>query len=638
MQAVHNDQSLETHAGQPVLRISLEGSAYLVLVLFVLLLRVAELDTVPMSDAEALQALPAYHALHPDAPGEPQPAQSALTFYLQIASFTLLGGTELAARLPGVMAAVVLVLMPLLFRERIGRDRSFVLSVLLGVSPIAFAASRFADPALWTVIFALALGWAAWRYWESRSRVDALLLAFFAAVLAFLTEPGGVWLLLAMLGAAFVALWWTVLLAPVRMDSPGDDLLLEVRASLREYPWGAAGLTAAGVLLLMGTGFMLYPAGLSIVGETLLQALAGFIQPSQEGSPALFPLLTMIVYNPLLIVLGVTGAVFLILRQVDTFADRFLMSALALMALFFVVYAGGRPGWALFLVLPLAWLTTQLAREIVTTYPVPSFVNQPSPWVIGALAAAVVGVLLILSLHIQGVGRGLMIFPVGGDLTTLMEPQFNYLRASTIWIVISAVLLAVGYFLAMSLWGSVTALQGLGLGVLLFMVGAGVGTGWSVAVTNSSNPAELWHNSAISPDAPLLRETLLEISQRDTLGFPQIPLAILLDEAAGIHDDRFLAWLVRDFENARFVASLADARRGEIVLLPASVEEPDLGGSYVGQSFALRSYASVGDLGLLDWVPWLSLRQLRAQGIPRTTAILWLRIDVYDGIPADERP
>src|SRR5690606_6280789 len=127
----------------------------------------------------------------------------------------------------------------------------------------------------------------------------------------------------------------------------------------------------------------------------------------------------------------------------------------------------------------------------------------------------------------------------------------------------------------------------------------------------------------VSPDAYKLRQSLIEISQRDTGGFPDIPVTILLDEAAGVTDDGLLAWLVRDFEQARFVNTMSDAARDEIVLLPVMEEEPTLEGSYVGQSFAIRLYNTNAYLSPMEWLSWFTQRSTRSNTPTHDTSILW---------------
>ena len=119
-----------------------------------------------MTDTEAIQALPAYHAVDDNAPGTPQEATSVVVFWLQRISFTFFGGSELSARIPGVLGGLALILMPLFFRSRIGREQTFLLSLILAFSPIAFTSARFADPVIWTMVFAMGVLWAIWRYWE----------------------------------------------------------------------------------------------------------------------------------------------------------------------------------------------------------------------------------------------------------------------------------------------------------------------------------------------------------------------------------------------------------------------------------------------------------------------------------------
>jgi hypothetical protein len=157
-------------------------------------------------------------------------------------------------------------------------------------------------------------------------------------------------------------------------------------------------------------------------------------------------------------------------------------------------------------------------------------------------------------------------------------------------------------------------------------------------VSHVSNPAELWHTTTVSPDAYKLRQTLFEVARRDSSGFPEIPVTVLLDREAGITDDGLIAWLLRDFDDARFVETLGEAAQDEIILLPVMSEDPDLGGSYVGQSFAIRSYGTESLMTPFDWLSWFTQRSTRSYTATTDTSILWLRIDVYDGSPIELRP
>ncbi|MFN8452843.1 MAG: hypothetical protein U0521_30585, partial [Anaerolineae bacterium] len=79
--------------------VSFELIAYGAILVLALVLRLAELDTTPIMASETHNALAAWRVIMPNAPGEPLIASSALLFALQSLSFSVLGGTELAARI-----------------------------------------------------------------------------------------------------------------------------------------------------------------------------------------------------------------------------------------------------------------------------------------------------------------------------------------------------------------------------------------------------------------------------------------------------------------------------------------------------------------------------------------------------------
>jgi hypothetical protein len=646
MQAVNREQPILTINQTAALRISVEFVAYAVLIIFALLLRVADLDIVPMNDTEAIQALPAYQAVYPETPAQPQPARSPIMFWLQVVSFSLLGGNEFAARLPGVIGGIVLILMPLLFRERIGRERTFWLSLLLALSPIAFASARFAEPVIWTLVFAFGFLWAVWRYYDSANRSHLLLAAVMLGALALLTESGGLIFTLILGLSAFITVWWVVLDAPQMYDVPGEEVWNAVRDFVRSIPLQQVFIILAATIVLGSTLFFVYPSGLNTVAEVVRNTLTGFIRPYQAGTPPIMPILTLLIYDLWLVVLGVISAAILIENGRANFVDRFAIVLSIVSFVVMLVYRGAQPGYALFIAVPMMWLVARLMRELTVNYAPTLFSYESFEyveddntywWVKWVLALIILSLLVMLTVHWLEIGRGILQLPTENVLAVLAEARFAPFKSSLIWFVISILFVAVGYFLAASIWGHTNSLQGFGLGLVLFMLVSGIGTGWNTAVANASNPYELWHDTATTADAYLLRETLLEVADRDTKGFPLINLTILQDEAAGVTDDSVIAWLVRDFRNTVFVNAIENVQRDEIILMPVMAEDPDLGGSYVGQSFTIRQDWSLSNLCRCELLSWLGQRKGQSTAILHDGTVLWLRIDVYDGIPASER-
>jgi 4-amino-4-deoxy-L-arabinose transferase-like glycosyltransferase len=643
MEAVNQEQNIQ-ETGTGGLKISLEFVAYVLLVTLALVLRIASLNIVPMTDVEAVQALPAYHALDPEAIGSPQAASSPVLFWLQLASFTAFGGNEFASRLPMALGGVILALMPLLFRAKFGGVKSFLLSLILVFSPIALTAARLADPVIWTMVFLLAFFWSVWRYWDSRSFNDALFAAGFLGAFLFLAESGAIILALILVMAGAGAITWQVARAPYESDTVGDEILAALRGFWKDFPVLRALLLILGLIVLLSTGFMLYPSGLNIVSELLNGTLRGFVQASIPDAPPVFALLSLFVYEPVLVIFAVIAALSLLSGR-PTLLDRFAVLWALIAFVVLLVYQGSKPAYALWLVLPLAYLTASLISNLLTNY-MPAMMsadgyisNNPNDyaWIKWVVALIVLAGFLMLSLNLSELGRAFRDYP--GNTLVFDTQQHNVVMFGRMgWFIIMTMLLIVGFFLLASIWGNRNVLQGYGLGAFIFMLILGAGTGWNTSVNHISNPAELWHTTAVSPDAYKLRQTLYEVARRDSAGFPEIAVTVLLDEAAGITDDGLIAWLLRDFEQARFVETLGDAAQDEIILLPVMSEDPDLGGSYVGQSFAIRSYGTENQLSPFDWLSWFTQRSTRNYTSARDTGILWLRIDVYDGAPLEFRP
>lgn len=649
--------------------LSVEVIAYGVLMALALILRIAELDAVPMNDVEASRALATWHTLAPEAPGaigvtsapgEVAPPDSPVVYWAQRLGFALLGANEFAARILTVLAGVALSLTPLLFRATLGVGRAFLASLLLALSPIAFTVARLSEPAIWAALFALLFLSLLERAWTQPTALHRYGFALSLGALLFLTSGAGFVLgVIVLLSVGLTALW--TLFSPDRIEdraanereSDGNANLAQMtRQWLSAFPW----LNAVGAVLLLivvvSTGFMLYPAGLNMVAEVIGDAFTGMTRASESGNLYVFPLQVLLVYEPWLVLIALAGGVWLWRSRFADARTHFLYIWTLVTLIVIAIYPGAGPSQALWLMLPLVAFASAALNELFVHYRALVFwfdsvyddddaLAPRYGWVKWLLGALVLGLLLMLAVHVQEVARHLMTLPgdnVGGEaLSLLLEPRYLELRYSAIWTAITALLFVVGALLAASIWGNANTLQGVGMGLLGFLLLTNVATGWNTAVVNATNPAELWHIRAPHPDAYLLRETLQEIAARDTRDQPVIPITVLTDANQGLRADGLLGWLLRDFTEARYVSSLADVARDEIALLPASLEAPDLGGSYVGQSFALRHRWNPTTLRGVDVPAWWFQRRLRGDTLMQETVILWLRVDVYDNVPAEER-
>ena len=646
-QASHPAPDAASAAAPRQLSVSAEWLAYLALAIFALLFRTVGIDAVPLGDDEARQALHAWHTVQDDAPGAFDVSSSPITYLTQLLTFSTLGAGEFSTRIGSAIAGALLALSPLLFRQSIGKTRSFVWAVLLSVLTLPVAASRLADGTVWMMLFTVLAIWMIRRYWYFNKLGDAMWASAFVTLMLLLSSPSGIPLLVILLAAGWLAVWRTALSAPQRLHLPGDDILQSALKRLIEFPFLKVAFVPIAVTVITATGFMLNPAGLRTVSQLISNALSGLTQAgADDGARLAFA--ALLTYEPLLIIFALGGAWLLWKHGAVTYIDRFAAAWALVAGLGLILYPGAKTADALWAAVPLTLLASYgITQLMVNRLVVVLWSNgddeQDSAlystrywWVKWVISLGVLLFLFILSVQFLQAARAMLMLPPQPSLSDVLS--LSGTNAGLGLLLITAMAVPIVYLLVVHFWGHGTTLQGIGLGFAWFMLLSGIGGAWNAAVIHADNPAELWHPRATAEDAYLLRETLFELADRETKGFPLVKLTIVTDPAGVISDRGLMAWLARDFPNARFVSSVSAAAGAPIILMAADDDnQPELGGDYTGQRFVLRRSWSTAQLGIWDLPAWWSHRRLRAKEQTEESAVLWLRQDVYDGIPADER-
>lgn len=628
--------------------IPLEALAYIGLALIALILRLSHLDIAPITDREARGALQAWHTIEADAPGGFEPSSSPLTYLSQLVMFSLLGASELSARLGAALAGVALGLSPMLFRQNLGQTRAFVWAVLLSLLTMPIVMSRAADGVAFMTLFAVLTIWMIRRYWYSRRLSDAFRAIASLAFMTLLCSPSGIPLLAVMLAAGWLAVWRTALSAPQRLGLPGDDILQLAVQRLRDFPFARAAFAPLLIVFLVSTAFMLNPAGLRTVSQLLNEAISGI---SQSGSPdgTRLGFVALIASEPLLLVYALGGAWLLWKKGDITYVDRFAAAWAAIGALALLLYPGAGATDAIWVALPLTLLAsygiTQLMvdRRVVILWEADdeeaaegALYSPRYRWVKWAISAGVFMFLIVLSLQFMQVARLLLELPAGASLPEflplLLETAPTRLLQALGLLLMTAIIALIVFLLTANYWGLGTCLQGIGLGFLWLTLVSGMGGAFSGSVAEATIPRALWRQSALADDAYLLRETLFELANRYGSGFPDFEVVVVRDEDGIAEREGSLAWLLRDFAKARFVNKAEEAAGAKVVLMaPADSREAALTGDYVGQRFTLRRRWSFADLGFWDLPAWWTQGRLRESIVVEDQLMLWLRQDVYDG-------
>ena len=630
--------------------ISAEWLAYIGLAVFALVLRVAALDQAPLTEHEARQSLHAWHTINNDAPGSVAVAQSPLTYLSQIAAFSTLGASEFSARVASALAGVALCLAPLLFRTTLGITRTFVWSALLATLTLPILTARLADGAVWMMLFTVLSIWMIRRFWYSHSVADAMWASAFVTLMLLLSSPSGIPLFVILLAAGWLAVWRTALSAPQRLDLPGDDILQMSLKRLNAFPFAKVAFVPLAVLLLTATAGMLNPGGLRTVGA-LIDAFVASWSASGATDGLRIGLIALMTYEPLLIAFALGGSWLLWRHGAVSYVDRFAAAWAGMSILGLLLYPGAKAADAMWAVLPLSLLASYGITQLMVNRRVAALWSAGEDsddevghdiyttrywWVKWAISAVVLLLLLVASTHFLTMARALLDVPAGASPADVLErmsvASYPRLAQGIGLLLTSGIAAAVLFLVCASLWGAGTCLQGIGLGFMWLLLLSGIGGAWNAGIADVHEPASLWMRPAISEDAQLLRQTLFEIADRESRGFPLLDLTVVEDRAGALREDGMLAWLLRDFPNARFVRDAEVATSDPIVIMAATDDgPPDLGGSYVGQRFLLRRYKSLLDLNIWQLPAWWSHRRLRDNIGIEEAAILWLRQDVYDG-------
>ncbi|PJF30969.1 MAG: hypothetical protein CUN51_05675 [Candidatus Thermofonsia Clade 1 bacterium] len=603
-----------TQRGGFQLALSLEAIFYIVIVLFAAIIRLPELDLIPLKSAEATEALAAWHAINPNAVGEAPLSVQPLGFGVN-ALLMSIGGLENAiARMGTLLAGMAVIFMPLAFRRWLGAAQTVIAMALLAISPALLVASRSISGTVWALFTALLAAWAFARFAETRRERYVIIAAGAAALTVLGTEPAGALMLLMLIVGALFALWTL---------NDAESGLQNAWRDLREaLPLTKMGIAAAVALIAGSTALFTIPNGLAHVGATLEAGLRGIFIGTADA-PFMFPFLTSLVYEPLFWLFGLVGAYFVLTANpeetplAEQFIGRALIGWLIAAVVASLVYAGGIADHALWLTLPLAGLSTfAIVRALAPV--------QDRYWHVPTWAPYLHGVILVATLLIAGVN----LLWVGRVTLSMMPELFPPLQQQdlmrALMIVLALALSVITFFLVGSIWGSRAAWHGTGIGLVMLLGVYSFNAGWQAAVSKFDDPRELWHVNPSSRNLNLLVQTLETASLRAT-GKPT--MAEIVVERAAVENNAPLRWALQRFPNHRYVDILSSAVNAPIAIGVAP--EPALGADYVGQRLATQSIWFLSTLQYWDFVNWLYDRQARLAPQPSGHVIIWVRADIY---------
>lgn len=571
---------------QPVMgwlgRLTVADALLGIVLLAAALLRLANLGHLPLSDAEATQALAVWNFWQPDvtvlAPGSP--AYFSLTAWLT----QLFGFGDGLMRLIPALFGLGLVYLPWLLRHRLGTQGALVTAVLLTISPLNTLAARTAGGDS-IALFALLLLFIAFiRYQETAA--TRWLNTLFAALALGLTSS-----------ALFYSGFTTLLLAWFVHSRLGLSLFV---AGWHVQPtgtnWRKGTAVGAAIFLLLSSFFLLLPTGLGASA-----GLVGSWFQQFGGTLTLDPLLAFVRYEPALVVLGLIGLIWAIVRG----------QPLALFAVYW--FSGG----LLLLLLQRSFLSNALLLTLPTALLVGLLANaawrRRWDWFSGITAVASLGGAFVLLVNLGRLGRAAQTNPQEGTI---------YL------IVILLTILFVGLVLYFAASEEATAVsQGVLLAMLGFFIFYQWGTGWWLAQQAANDPRERWVQSGTDWAMRELDSTVQTLSRQLANSDTQLQIGTTLDVPA-------LHWYLREYDQLELLEALPLAPTQQVIITDAN-QESRLASGYSGTDFAIRLSKPIPPAerpatAVYDTFRWWFFHDSTAVA-PVESAVVWVRADLVSG-------
>ena len=580
MAEITTTASEEIRETKPLVRVTMAQGLLLLVLILAGVMRLAELEALPLSPAEVEEALAVWRLGQAEAAG---PAFTASPAYFSLTALLsqIAGYGEATMRLVPALAGLLLVALPWLWRERLGTVGALTTSALLAGSPAAAIVARTAggDSLAALAVLLLLISWS--RYQRS-GRTLWLYTAAAAAGLGLASGPLFYSGLLTLAAAGLVR----ARLGPEPSPPLSPDGHEPARAVMRN-----AALVGAATFAALATLLFWHPAGLANAATQAGIWLGNF---TLEGtlSAWLEPLLVLGRYEISVIVLGI-GATGWAMWQGRPFAVFLVYWFAAILPLALLQH--GTMSNVLLLALPVYLLLGLWAESIF---------KQPAGYSRWALLLA----LLVL-----------------GAIATFNSARFLRIAAfspgqlSFLVLVFLAFILALLAVNVVRTWDQAAAWQGSLLALLLLLLIYQWGTGWWLVREGANDPRARWAQTGTDDDVRLLAALLTDVSQQVDGSGTGLEIVAAVESPV-------LRWYLRAFPNLQMGGTVPPGTTAPAIITPTG-SEPALGDDYFGIDLGLRhtgiDFVNTSFGGALRW--WFFHESSTV--VTGERVILWVRND-----------
>ncbi|MDY6847057.1 MAG: hypothetical protein SVP52_07965 [Chloroflexota bacterium] len=537
-----------------------------------LALRLVRLGSMPLTDMEARIALQALAV--GQRTGAVFGAHMTYVGLTGLDFFLLKSGDFLARFWPALFGASI-VFVPFLFRKNIGDLPASILSFLLALSPEMVGLSRIiGSPMIAFVCLLLSVGFIL-------NKKPILSGVTFAMALM---GGSGFWTGILLIG-------FSLLTAKLVLRLSFPTFLIEF-FKLRKYRTRFFLAFTLGILVI-GTGFLLAPEGLSGVFYGAVDFVRGFGKPYTK--PFILKVLALAAYSLPAIIFGIWGGVRGLFNRSKL--DLFLLIMAVVSFLYLILYPGATPADIIWITVPLWTLT---ARVVAAVWRVPG----ENRYVMSITAVVVVIVFAFTLLAMR----------------SLISPTINQeARLATLIALAGGFVLMIALVLLVTYgWSQEVALPGLLMGlsvvVLLGMLSISVRTtSLSLEMTQ-----ELWYPEEASLSTQWLNVSLGRVMDWNKSRTAPVEIAVVDLDTPGMR------WVLRDHADTAFVPYVPPSSQPGI-LISDSLTQPEISNSYRGQDLIWSQTPNWNVMTPFQYLDWLMTRNT-----PETNKeiIFWVRTDL----------
>ena len=570
-------------------RMTIEAGFYMTAFAIGLLIRLYRLGSLPLGDTEASLALQALSAANGNLP-----ALGSLTSYFGITKllFYILEATPFLARLWPALVGSLLILVPWLFRELLGKLPAIILSFGFALDSLLIASSRQVNGEILAITFLLAAIGFFYNHAYAWSGIS-LALAFMSGP-AFL--QGLVIILLVYLADKFL-----VAGDPLQVTPSVDRSGPEEPQKRRLIYW------ALGTFLFFGTLFFTNPQTTGSTFLSLPEYLKGWTVATGVNAGLL--LISLVSYEVFPFVFGLIQIV-RHSRNSDRF-QKILIFGTFFALLLWIVYPGRQILGLVWIVVPLWALASRGLFSLFSA-------KEADTRIISALLAVLILVLLIFA--------AISLSSLTNETPTNITSGLSIEQVK--WIRVVGALVVSGLLVTLVAWGwSIkSAMKGLYAGLAVFMFVLMLSSSWNAAGLGRHPEAELYRVDGNILEADLFLKTIEDHLEWNVNSQPELEVVVVDVPLPSVQ------WMLRGQSNVWYSSFLpVDSNPG--IVVTRDQETLAQTSSYSGQNFIWRQQTNWSLILPREWLRWLFFREAPNEN---EVLVVWVRSDLFPGAAVTE--